>query len=148
MFSVLTVLFVCLFVCCVVFGRGAVLPQPLVCARSAANIKGTRHLWFVCSRYLALCLPLCPSVSHALSIHSFILHCAVSLPWDDMPEPIKCRERVWMNFIRSSLMHGADSDNVVLVGHSTGADACLRCVCVSVCVRVCLCVSVWFYQHL
>lgn len=51
---------------------------------------------------------------------------ACELPWDGMPEPSKCREHVWKKFILESMVGNVVSSNVVLVGHSTGADAVLR----------------------
>ncbi len=46
----------------------------------------------------------------------------VVLPWDDMPDPVQCRERAWMGHISAAGVGAGD----VLIGHSTGGDAALR----------------------
>uniref|UniRef100_A0A7S2XDD2 Uncharacterized protein n=1 Tax=Lotharella oceanica TaxID=641309 RepID=A0A7S2XDD2_9EUKA len=53
----------------------------------------------------------------------------VSMPWGGMPEPDKCRERVWKAFVRNDMLKGVsgeEEENVVVVGHSTGGDLALR----------------------
>eukprot|EP00466_Bigelowiella_natans_P001742 jgi/Bigna1/41734/e_gw1.55.80.1 len=51
----------------------------------------------------------------------------VIMPWRGMPEPRKCRERIWMAFLRDEMLAGRKTlEDCIFVGHSTGGDLILR----------------------
>jgi predicted alpha/beta hydrolase family esterase len=58
-------------------------------------------------------------------LHKQLMAHGVQCVGEDFPDHPRCRENIWLPFMLKELQV---DENCILVGHSTGSEAILRCV--------------------